>query len=244
MYRFYCPTPAQGFLDEHESHHCAQVLRQQAGDFITVFDGRGLEVKAKITTADSKRVAFAKTAEHRTEKRRDQLCLAQAITKPKAFEAILQKATELGVTDLVPLQSERTVSQVDEEKAEARVAKWNQVVIEAAKQCGQNWLPTVHPIQKPKTFLAESARAYRLKLIASLQDERKPLRVTMREQVPEGTAPQSIVVMIGPEGDYTPAEIGDARAAGFLPVSLGPIILRSDTAAIYALSALNYELAG
>jgi 16S rRNA (uracil1498-N3)-methyltransferase len=244
MHRFYCPQPTDGFLDESESHHCAQVLRQSVDDFITVFDGAGLEIKARITASDSRRVAFVKTAEFRSDKRIQKVALAQAITKPKAFEIILQKATELGVSEIIPLQSERTVSQIDDDKAETRVQKWRSIVIEAAKQCGQNWLPTIQPIQKPKQFLTNTVPAYRLKLIASLQAERRGLRDTLRGQIAQAGIPESLIIMIGPEGDYTPAEIGDARAAGFLPVSFGPIILRSETAAIYALSALNYELMG
>jgi 16S rRNA (uracil1498-N3)-methyltransferase len=167
--------------------------------------------------------------------------LAQALAKPKAMDLILQKATELGVSELVPLQSVHSVAQVDEEKAEAKIDKWQKVVVEAAKQCGQNWLPVIHPPLTPHDFVARLPRGA-VKLIASLQPEAKPLKSVLREHLAGLKPATPIVVMIGPEGDFTPAEIGQARSAGFIPVSLGKIILRAETAAFFALSAIAYEL--
>jgi 16S rRNA (uracil1498-N3)-methyltransferase len=157
------------------------------------------------------------------------------------MDLIFQKATELGVSEVVPLQSDHSVVLVDDEKAEAKLEKWQKLTIEAAKQCGQNWLPRVHAPQAPKDFIASIPRGA-VKLIASLQAEAKPLKATLREQLAGLKPGTPIVVMIGPEGDFTPAEIGYARAAGFAPVSLGKIILRAETAAFFALSALAYEL--
>jgi 16S rRNA (uracil1498-N3)-methyltransferase len=154
------------------------------------------------------------------------------------MELILQKATELGVAAIAPLQSDHSVVQVDDEKSEAKLEKWRKLTIEAAKQCGQNWLPKVHTPEAPKDFMNGVPRGA-VKLIASLQTEAKPLKSVLRETLKPGTP---IVIMIGPEGDFTPAEIGAARAAGFAPVSLGKIILRAETAAFFALSALAYEL--
>lgn len=237
MSRYYCPHPETGSLDEQESHHCLNVLRQKEGDFFTIFNGQGLEQKVRISRIEKNRVYFSKIAETRTPARTGRICLAQALTKNKAMDLIIQKATELGVTEIIPLQSDRSVSQVEDEKAEARVAKWKQLTIEAAKQCGQNWLPEVQPVQKPRDFFSRFGKLD-LKLIASLQPEARPIRQVLHD-FPKAS---SVVIMIGPEGDFTPAEIGEARSAGFLPVSLGPIILRSETAAIFTLSVLVYEL--
>jgi 16S rRNA (uracil1498-N3)-methyltransferase len=133
------------------------------------------------------------------------------------------------------------VVQVDDEKAETKVEKWRKLTIEAAKQCGQNWLPAVHAPVAPRDLFAGIPRGA-VKLIASLQPEAKPLKAVLREHR-QGLKPGTpIVIMVGPEGDFTPAEIGAARAAGFAPVSLGKIILRAETAAIFVLSALAYEL--
>jgi 16S rRNA (uracil1498-N3)-methyltransferase len=202
--------------------------------------GRGLEIKARIQSTDEKRVHFAKLTSAQVPRGKDFISLAQAMTKNKSMDLIIQKATELGVSELIPLQSDRSVTQVNEEKAESRLAKWQQLTVEAAKQCGQNWLPQIRPVQKPKAFVSQGG--YTLKLIASLQPEALPLKKTLAQHLGSSASPRRIVVMIGPEGDFTPAEIGEARAAGFLPVSLGPIILRSETAAFFLLSALAYEL--
>lgn len=245
MKRYYSPTPEIGRLSAEESHHCLNVLRQKEGDYLTVFDGKGLEIKGKITGTDKKIVTFEKVSQNRSTRTEDVICLAQALTKAKAMDLIIQKATELGVSEIVPLQSDRSVAQVDSDSAESKVEKWRQITIDAAKQSGQNWLPNVMAPLKPKSFV-ESLPRNSIKLIGSLQSEARPLKKVLQETVgaTQGKGPRKVVLMIGPEGDFTPAEIGEARAAGFLPVSLGPIVLRSETAAIYTLSTIIYELQG
>jgi 16S rRNA (uracil1498-N3)-methyltransferase len=241
MKRYYAPVPEKGVLDAEQSHHCAQVMRQVVGDLFSVFDGHGHEAKARITAIAKDEVAFQILAKAATPRPAHPVWLGQALTKPKSLDLIIQKATELGVTEFAPLQSDHSVAQIDEEKAEAKVEKWQKLTIEAAKQCGQNWLPVVHPPRAPKDFFTAIPRGA-VKLIASLQHEARPLKAALREHLPNLKPGTPIVVLIGPEGDFTPAEIGQARAAGFIPVSLGKIILRAETAAFFALSALAYEL--
>jgi 16S rRNA (uracil1498-N3)-methyltransferase len=241
MKRYYAPALDKGVLDAEQSHHCGQVIRQKAGDLFAVFNGQGVEAKARITEIGRDEVKFQILAKASVPRTAHPIWLAQALTKPKSMDLIFQKATELGVSELAPLQSDHSVVQVDDEKAEAKLEKWQKLTIEAAKQCGQNWLPVVHVPQAPKDFIASVPRGA-VKLIASLQAEARPLKVTLREQLAGLKPGTPIVVMIGPEGDFTPAEIGYARAAGFAPVSLGKIILRAETAAFFALSALAYEL--
>jgi 16S rRNA (uracil1498-N3)-methyltransferase len=241
MKRYFSPALDKGVLDAEQSHHCGQVIRQKEGDLLSIFNGQGVEAKARITEVGRDEVKFQILAKATAPRPVHPIWLAQALTKPKSMDLILQKATELGVSELAPLQSDHSVVQVDDEKAEAKLEKWRKLVIEAAKQCGQNWLPTVHAPQTPKDFIASVPRGA-VKLIASLQAEAQPLKVTLREQLAGLKPGTPIVVMIGPEGDFTPAEIGYARAAGFAPVSLGKIILRAETAAFFALSALAYEL--
>jgi len=241
MKRYYAPTPEKGVLDAEQSHHCAQVMRQGVGDLFSVFDGHGAEAKARIAEIARDQVKFQILAKAATPRPAHPVWLAQALTKAKSMDLIIEKATELGVSELAPLQSDHSVAHVDEEKAEAKVEKWRKLAIEAAKQCGQNWLPVVHPPRAPKDFLAEIPRGA-VKLIASLQYEARPLKAVLREHLAGLKSGTPIVVMIGPEGDFTPAEIGQARSAGFIPVSLGKIILRAETAAFFALSAIAYEL--
>ncbi|MCE0484649.1 MAG: 16S rRNA (uracil(1498)-N(3))-methyltransferase [Methylacidiphilales bacterium] len=241
MKRYYTPSLDRGFLDAEQSHHCAEVMRQAVGDTCTVFDGNGVEAKARITEIARDEVKFKVLAKATLPRTPHPVWLAQALTKPKSMDLILQKATELGVSELIPLQSDHSVAQVDEEKAEAKVEKWKKLTIEAAKQCGQNWLPVVRPPVAPKDFVASIPKGA-VKLIASLQNEAKPLKSVLREHLQGLKAGTPIVVMIGPEGDFTPAEIGLARSTGFVPVSLGKIILRAETAAFFVLSSIAYEL--
>ena len=241
MKRYYSPTLDRGFLDAEQSHHCAQVMRQAVGDLFAVFDGHGQEAKAKITEITKDEVKYQILAKASSPRPVHPVWLAQALTKPKSMDLILEKATELGVSELAPLQSDHSVVQVEGEKAEAKVEKWQKLTIEAAKQCGQNWLPVVHSPLAPKDFMTAIPKGA-VKLIASLQHEAKPLKSVLREHLQGLKSGTPIVVMIGPEGDFTPAEIGQARSAGFAPVSLGKIILRAETAAFFALSAIAYEL--
>jgi 16S rRNA (uracil1498-N3)-methyltransferase len=241
MKRYYTPTLDKGVLDAEQSHHCADVMRQNVGDLFAVFDGHGTEAKARITETTKDAVKFTVLAKAASPRPTHPVWLAQALTKAKSMDLIIEKATELGVSELAPLQSDHSVAQVDEEKSDAKVAKWQKLTIEAAKQCGQNWLPVVHAPQAPKDFVASLPKGA-VKLIASLQAEAKPLKTVLREQLTGLKPGTPIVIMIGPEGDFTPAEIGQARSAGFHPVSLGKIILRAETAAFFVLSSVAYEL--
>jgi len=241
MKRYFAPALDRGVLDAEQAHHCSDVMRQKVGDLLSVFNGEGVEAKARITEIGKDEVKFQVLAKATAARAVHPIWLAQALTKPRSMELIIQKATELGVAELVPLQSDHSVVQVDDEKADAKLEKWNKLTIEAAKQCGQNWLPKVHAPQAPRDFMAGIPRGA-VKLIASLQAEARPLKAVLRETLPSLKPGTPIVVMIGPEGDFTPAEIGAARSAGFAPVSLGKIILRAETAAFFALSALAYEL--
>lgn len=246
MKRFFCPNLDSGILDDAESHHCLHVMRMKEGDLLTVFNGRGEEWKARLAGVQGKTVAFSQLSATTTERPTARVRLAQAMTKNKAMDLIIQKATELGVSSIAPLQSDRSVSHVEQAAAEARREKWRQITIEAAKQSGQNWLPEIEPLRKPGELSEELLRDPGMKLIASLQAEARPLKQTLRELLDaagDSEAARHATIMIGPEGDFTPAEIGQARAAGFLPVSLGNVVLRSETAAIYTLSALLYDLA-
>jgi 16S rRNA (uracil1498-N3)-methyltransferase len=212
MKRYYAPSLDHGILDAEQSHHCAQVMRQNVGDIFAVFDGHGTEAKARITEIGRDAVKFAVLAKAAAPRAAFPVCLAQALTKAKSMDLIIEKATELAVSEIAPLQSDHSVAQVDDEKAEAKVEKWRKLTIESAKQCGQNWLPAVHAPQAPKDFITALPKGA-LKLIASLQPDARPLKSVLREQLGTLKPGTPIVVMIGPEGDFTPAEIGQARSS-------------------------------
>src|SRR5271163_2966084 len=183
MKRYYTPSLDRGLLDAEQAHHCAQVMRQGVGDLFAVFDGHGAEAKARITEIAREQVRFDILAKAATPRPAHPVWLAQALTKSKSMDLIIEKATELGVSELAPLQSDHSVAHVDDEKADAKVEKWKKLTIEAAKQCGQNWLPVVRPPQSPKDFVTALPKGA-VKLIASLQAEAKPLKTVLREHLP------------------------------------------------------------
>jgi len=245
MHRFYIPpetwNPDALALDEAETHHAVNVLRMNPGDKAVVFNGRGVEATVEIASITRKAVTLRKVLQGKSAPMACQITLAQAVPKAKAMDLIVQKAVELGVTAICPLLSERTVIQVEEEDAARKQQKWQGVAIEAAKQCGQNWLPKVELPLSPKEFFSQGGR-YDLMVIASLQPDAMHLKKLLAESA--GKVPKSVLVLVGPEGDFTPAEIGIAKSHGCRPITLGPIVLRTETAAIYCLSVLSYELFG
>ena len=246
MHRFYLPPDqCQGnllALADREAHHALHVLRLRAGERLMVLDGAGQELlcEAQPTGRDSLNLIVAQR-----QKIAPPACpitLVQAIPKGKLIESIIQKATELGVHRVVPLVSDRVAVVLDDESAAAKAEKWRQTAIEAIKQCGSAWLPQIDAPLTPRQFLAAAER-FDLVFIGSLQPDAKHPRTYFqtfhREQQ---RPPRSVAVWIGPEGDFTPAEMAAAKSAGALPITLGRLVLRSETAATYALSVLNYEL--
>jgi len=239
MHRFYCPNLETGVLSDDESHHAIHVLRLQEGETISVFNGRGKECNARISRIASNRAEFSVVNASQTPESVCHITIGQALPKGKAMEVIIQKSTELGLRQICPILSDRSVVHLQGDKNEAKQEKWQQIAVEACKQSGQNWLPDVKAAANLDSFLADAPRN-NLKLIASLQPEALPLAKVLADARTAGTL-SHITFLIGPEGDFTPAEIGKARSAGYLPVSLGPTILRSETAAIFLASVIVYE---
>jgi len=168
--------------------------------------------------------------------------LVQAIPKAKIIEAIIQKATELSVHCVVPLLSGRTTTRLDNESAAAKRGKWQMTAVEAIKQCGNHWLPNIEAPLTPAEFLARNEK-FELPLVASLHGDRHhPRQYFQAFRDEHGRTPNTVCIWVGPEGDFTPEEIRTIKAAGALPITLGPLVLRSETAAVYCLSILNYEL--
>jgi 16S rRNA (uracil1498-N3)-methyltransferase len=245
MHRFYlAPEHWQSdtlTLTGAEAHHARNVLRLETGDKLVLFDGRGRELTAEITSG-SPELALRKLHEAQTPPLRCQITLAQAIPKGKNMDLIVQKAVEIGAAEIAPILSDRTVVRLDEESAASKQAKWQTVAIEAAKQCGQNWLPRVHVPQTMAQFF-QQPRHFDLQLIGSLQSDAVHLKKILAEYSAEhGDRPASVLLLVGPEGDFTPAELSLARSHGCRPITLGPIVLRVETASIYCLSVLSYEL--
>ena len=246
MHRFYLPpTECKAgplMLAGTEAHHAIRVLRVRRGERVTVLDGDGGEVLCDIVDFDRDKVQLAVVEKKAVPPPPCSITLLQAIPKGKIIESIIQKATELGVARVVPLLTERVVTDLDEKHAERKAEKWQHVAIEAIKQCGAAWLPRVEAPVTPKEFLARK-EPFELPLIASLQPGAQHPRNYFRQfEVQHGRKPKSACIWIGPEGDLTADEVAAATAAGARPITLGHLVLRVETAATYCLSVMNYEL--
>ena len=246
MHRFFITPehwqPDALVLTGAEAHHARNVLRLEPSAKLVVFNGAGREITAEIVSAEPAQIRLRKLSEAKTPPLRCRITLGQAIPKGKNMDLIVQKAVEIGAAEIVPLLSDRTVVRLDEESAASKQTKWQTVAIEAAKQCGQNWLPQV---QTPKTLtqLFADHRRFDLQLIGSLQSDAMHLKKILAEYSREhGDRPASALMLVGPEGDFTPAELSLARSHGCRPITLGPVVLRVETASIYCLSILSYEL--
>ena len=243
MPRFYIPgiawNPDRLALDATETHHAFDVLRMRAGDRATVFDGEGNEAEVELLKRGKAGTELRKISLGKSAPLPCRITLAQAVPKGKNMELIIEKATELGVGAIAPLMSERTVVRGSEEDHVRKQSKWQRTAVEACKQCGQNFLPRVAQPCTPRAFFERSER-FDLMLVGSLQGDARPLKQVMAEF--GAKRPKSVLILIGPEGDFTPAEVALAKSGGCRPVTLGPIILRTETAAIYCVSVLNHEL--
>jgi 16S rRNA (uracil1498-N3)-methyltransferase len=238
MARFYLSPDAwgaQALLTGDEAKHAAQVLRLRRGDRITVFDGRGRSAAAEILDVSKSELRLELGAAVSSPGLVPEICLAQAVPKGKTMDLIVQKAVELGVHTIQPLITRHTVVQVDGDDAPRKSAKWQRVALEACKQCGQDLLPEVLPVRDFASWTEDSTGD--LKIIASLLPGVRSLREVLRG----AASPRQVTLLVGPEGDFSAAEGAAAMEAGFLPASLGAIVLRAETAVFFGISAIRYE---
>lgn len=245
-FRAFCspsdPAPAEIRLSPEESHHLVVVNRCGRGDPVVAFDGRGREWLTECADPSKSATVLRVKQAHPAATRAFALTLAQALPKGATMDDIVRQATEVGAARIVPLLSERTQVHLDGDRADKKVEKWHTTSIEAAKQCGNPWLPEITPLTKFDAFVS-NAKDYDLRLVASLHAGTTTLKKALGTYTAKhGHAPRSAVWLVGPEGDFSPMEMTAAITAGFVPVTLGPLVLRSDTAALYALSILSNEL--
>jgi len=232
--RLYCDfalSPgAEIVLPEAAARHAVTVLRLQVGDTLNVFNGAGGEYSASLVAVSKRETRVRLIAFQATERESPMdITLALGISAGERMDYSLQKATELGVTAIQPLATERSVVKLAGERADKRLQHWQHVVIAACEQCGRNRVPAVAPVQKLFAYLAAVDRSMRRLLLS-------PNAATPLKRVPPAA---SVVLLIGAEGGLAPSEYQAAEASGFEPVSLGPRILRTETAPVAALAVLQ-----
>jgi 16S rRNA (uracil1498-N3)-methyltransferase len=215
-------------LPEESAHHAIRVLRLREGDEVTLFNGRGGEYAARIASIQRLRMLLD-VLQHRAIEREAPLriTLVQGVSAGEKMDSTARKAVELGVVALQPVLAERSVARPKGERAEGRREHWQKVVIAACEQCGRNRIPAVRPLLP----LAEYRAGEGLKILLS------PLSELSLSKI--GLQGEEIILAAGPEAGFSPEEEAALVRQGFVPVRLGPRVLRTETAAIAAISAIN-----
>ena len=226
------------YVDGPEARHILNAMRMKEGDKVVVFDGTGNEYTGFIKEVKSKSliVEIVSTQAHKRE-RTLEVTLAQSIPKKEKMDYIIEKATELGVQNIIPITSERTIVKVAKERSDNKITRWERIAEAAAKQCGRTDVPEIKNIQKFYNAVDE-INNFDLALMACLSED----TISFKEAISDFHTGK-IIVFIGPEGDFTPDEIEMAKDnTNCKFISLGKRVLKSDTAGLYILSVLNHEL--
>lgn len=227
-------------IEGEEAKHALKVMRLRVGEECEVFNGCGQAAIGRIAaTAGSSCLTLADLRPLPALPPVAGITLALAIPKGSNMDLIVQKAVEMGVQRIIPLITERTIVRLDAKDAAAKTTKWSRTVLEACKQCGVNTLPVVEQPQGYATFL-QRGDLPALKLQCAIVPHARPLRELLESARAAGQ--RDCVLLIGPEGDFSPAEYAAGEAAGYQPTSLGPIILRVETAVFLAVAAARYAL--
>ena len=239
MHRFYIhPEDVTGKeinigLDEAKHAYSVLRLRKEAG--VAAFDGEGKEYLGTLISLSAKKGIMQISEMRSVLKDNIQITLVAALPRLSKFDSIVDKATQLGVSKIIPMQSERTIVQIASNKMEDKRLRWQKIATEAAKQCGCAYIPEIKPVTD-FSALAKGISKYSLALIPSLHKGTVSLK-----KVARAGKPQSTIIFIGPEGDFTEKEVSNAKANGAISITLGKNILRCETAVTMVLSVLNYE---
>ncbi|MFH1995680.1 MAG: 16S rRNA (uracil(1498)-N(3))-methyltransferase [Candidatus Omnitrophota bacterium] len=240
MSRFFVsPEAVRGgeiFIEGNEARHLLNVLRLKVKDPVVIFDGTGKEYYGTIASAVKKHVVVAVTeTKDAPLKKRREVVLFQAIPKKDRMDYIVEKATELGVEAIVPVITDRTVVRLDDERSCVRQTRWERIALSASEQCGRRVVPA---IERPRLFsdAVASIDGRSDALIACLADDTRDIGTVLPERRQE-----KVLVFIGPEGDFTAGEVNAAIEKGAVPVSLGPLVMKSDTAGLAVIAMINYE---
>ena len=222
--------------DPHEIHHIKDVLRLKKGSEVCVFNGKSEEALAMIEEVRDTAVRLqVRSVWQKGKDGKPRIILACAVPKKAKFEFILEKATELGVDVLIPLKTKRTEVIFTDDKQRTKQERFQKVVQNAAKQCGRADIPRIS-LMTPMAEALKSLDPQGLAVIPSLNGHNSPIREVLNLH----QKPVSVTFFIGPEGDFTPDEVALACEHGCIPVSLGPTVLKVDTAALAVLALANF----
>src|SRR5690242_12892495 len=240
MARFFLPQAnikeGRGIVHGRELTHLMKVLRLRPGDFVTVFDNSGWEHEAIIETLTSERGELKIVESHATHCDPSlPITLAVGLTKGEKLDWVIEKATELGVTTIVPFSSNYTVPKLDKDKIHKRAERWRKIAVSAAKQCGRSRIPEVRSLCSFENFLSEPWPET-LKLIFWENESEQSLR----ELFQKCRETKSVLLAIGPEGGFSKSEVELANTRGFQSVHMGRRILRAETAALAALTLVQF----
>jgi 16S rRNA (uracil1498-N3)-methyltransferase len=222
--------------DPQEVRHIHNVLRLGEGDPVILFDGEGKEYQASIVRITQEKVILSLKPEAASVPMESpvRIILGVALLKAPKFDWLLQKVTELGVSEVVPFSSSHVVPRWGEGQTESRRARWGKIAAEAAKQCGRAVIPKIHPLHPFGEVLAfDWGQATKILLWE------KEKAGSLGETVAHSS---EVLVLVGPEGGFSDEEARQAQAAGFQPVHLGPRILRAETAGIAIIALLQFML--
>jgi 16S rRNA (uracil1498-N3)-methyltransferase len=240
MNRFYCKSvkliESKAILSEDTLiHHIRDVLRLKEKEALTIFDQVGIQYIGIIDKILPKEIiVLVQEIIPVCDQRQVKICVACALPKKSKIDDIIDKLTQLGVDRIIPMISERVVIRLPEDKQSFRKARWEKIALAGSQQSQRSTIPEIAPLTDFNQVLALSS-GFDLKLIPTLPGNRKPLKEVLTE-----ATPKNILVLIGPEGDFSESEIEAAQKSGFIPISLGEIVLRVETAAVYVASILNY----
>ena len=227
----------EAILDEEESKHLASVMRVQAGDRIELLDGEGRVGEAEILIPHKKRTSIRILSQRMVEPIAPRKILVQALVREQKMDWIIQKAVELGVHEIWPLQADHAVVKIRPEEAAKKSARWQAIAMGACKQSGNPWMPKMAPVRGLGDVL-KALPSSGAACFGALQENAVPLPALLGRLRTENCL--QIAMFIGPEGDFSAGEVEAMLAAGVQPVSLGPIVFRVETAALFILSSVQY----
>jgi len=224
-------------LDARESHHLVRVFRAKMGETVEVLDGKGTRYLGRIAEVDAKAARVAVDSIEKTEECLPRVTLLQSIPKGKTMDLILRMATEIGAARVQPVFTDQSDVQIKGERLLSKVEKWRITMIESCKQCGLGYVPELAaPVSLADWLKGNPQSAEALWIVASLEEGSRPLREVLEAAAGDL---KEVVVAVGPEGDFTPAEYAALGGTGFVSVRLGSNVLRAETAAAYILSVVD-----